>query len=120
MKKYVLIGGSIATEGAIEGILSVDKNADITVICGEKRPLYSRPLISYVLEKKTPDEGLYFRGKEYYEKNKERIKQYRKEYRQKHPQMQYEANKRWAEKNRDHKNELQKAYYQRKKESAHA
>lgn len=68
MKKYVLIGGSIATEGAIEGILSVTKNADITVICGEKRPLYSRPLISYVLEKKTQEEGLYFRGKDYYEK----------------------------------------------------
>ena len=68
MKKYVLIGGSIATEGTIEGILSVDEKADITVICGEKRPLYSRPLISYVLEKKTQDEGLYFRGKDYYEK----------------------------------------------------
>ena len=70
MKRYVLIGGSIATEGAIEGILSVTKNADITVICGEKRPLYSRPLISYVLEKKTQDKGLYFRGKDYYEKYK--------------------------------------------------
>ena len=68
MKRYVLIGGSIATEGAVEGILSTDKNADVTVICGEKRPLYSRPLISYVLEKKTSDEGLYFRGKDYYEK----------------------------------------------------
>ena len=68
MKKYLLIGGSIATEGAIEGILSVEKGADVTVLCGEKRPLYSRPLISYVLEKKTPDEGLYFRGKDYYEK----------------------------------------------------
>ena len=68
MKKYLLIGGSIATEGAIEGILSVDKNADITVLCGEKRPLYSRPLISYVLEKKTEDKNLYFRGEEYYQR----------------------------------------------------
>jgi len=68
MKKYVLIGGSIATEGAIEGILSIEKNADITVICGEKRPLYSRPLISYALEKKTTDEKMYFHGKDYYEK----------------------------------------------------
>ena len=68
MKKYVLIGGSIATEGAIEGILSVDKSADITVICGEKRPLYSRPLISYALEKKTTDEKMYFHGEDYYEK----------------------------------------------------
>jgi len=68
MKKYVLIGGSIATEGAIEGILSADKNADITVLCGEKRPLYSRPLISYALEKKTTDEKMYFHGEDYYEK----------------------------------------------------
>ena len=64
MKKYVLIGGSIATEGAIEGILSVEKNADITVLCGEKRPLYSRPLISYALEKKTTDEKMYFHGED--------------------------------------------------------
>ena len=68
MKKYLLIGGSIATEGAIEGILSVAKNADITVLCGEKRPLYSRPLISYALEKKTTDEKMYFHGEDYYEK----------------------------------------------------
>ncbi|MBQ9370025.1 MAG: NAD(P)/FAD-dependent oxidoreductase [Clostridia bacterium] len=68
MKKYVLIGGSIATKGAIEGILSVDKSADITVICGEKRPLYSRPLISYALEKKTTDEKMFFHGEDYYEK----------------------------------------------------
>lgn len=68
MKKYLLIGGSIATEGAIEGILSVTKNADITVLCGEKRPLYSRPLISYALEKKTTDEKMYYHGASYYEK----------------------------------------------------
>ena len=68
MKKYVLIGGSIATEGAIEGILSITKNADITVLCGEKRPLYSRPLISYALEKKTTDEKMYFHGEDFYEK----------------------------------------------------
>ena len=68
MKKYVLIGGSIATEGAIEGILSVEKNADITVLCGEKRPLYSRPLISYALEKKTTDEKMFFHGEDYYER----------------------------------------------------
>ncbi len=68
MKKYVLIGGSIATEGAIEGILSVTKNADITLLCGERRPLYSRPLISYALEKKTTDEKMYFHGEDFYEK----------------------------------------------------
>jgi NAD(P)H-nitrite reductase large subunit len=70
MEKYVLIGGSTACYGAIKGIRSVDKDAEITVICGEKRPLYSRPLISYWLEGKTSDENLYFAGKDFYCKNK--------------------------------------------------
>ena len=68
MKKYVLIGGSIACHGAIEGIRSVDKEGEITVLCGEKTPLYSRPLISYRLEGKTTEQNLFFRGKDYYEK----------------------------------------------------
>ena len=67
MTKYVLIGGSIACLGAIEGIQSVDKEADITVFCGEKTPLYSRPLISYRLEGKTTEDNLYFHGKDFYE-----------------------------------------------------
>ena len=66
MKKYVLIGGSIACLGAIEGIKSVDNDADITVICGEKTPLYSRPLISYRLEGKTTEANLFFHGKDFY------------------------------------------------------
>ena len=67
MKKYVLIGGSIACLGAIEGIKSVDNDADITVICGEKTPLYSRPLISYRLEGKTTETNLFFHGKDFYQ-----------------------------------------------------
>lgn len=55
--------------------------------------------------------------KEYYQKNKERISAYQKKYRQEHPKMQIESNKKWAEKNRAHKNELQRAYYKRKKEA---
>ena len=67
--KYVLIGGSIACLGAILGIKSVDENADITVFCGEKTPLYSRPLISYYLEGKTKEENLAFKGADFYCKN---------------------------------------------------
>lgn len=67
--KYVLIGGSIACLGAILGIKSVDENAEITVFCGEKTPLYSRPLISYYLEGKTKEENLAFRGSDFYCKN---------------------------------------------------
>ena len=51
----------------------------------------------------------------YYKEHKERLRAYQKEYRRKHPQMQIEANRRWVEKNRDHKNALQREYYRRKK-----
>lgn len=73
MKKYLLIGGSIACYGAIEGIKSVDDKAAITVLCGEKTPLYSRPLISYLLEGKTTEENVFFRGKDYYEQKKVKV-----------------------------------------------
>lgn len=69
MKKYVLIGGSIACLGAIKGILGADCDADVTVVCGEKKPLYSRPLISYRLEGKTTEENVFFRGKDFYREN---------------------------------------------------
>ena len=55
--------------------------------------------------------------KEYYQKNKERLNAYQREYRKKHPKMQIESNKKWVEKNREHKNELQRAYYRRKKDA---
>ena len=53
--------------------------------------------------------------KDYYRAHKEQIRAYQKEYRKKHPQMQIEANRRWAEKNRERKNALQREYYRRKK-----
>ena len=53
MKKYVIIGNSIAATGCIEGIRSVDASGEITVISEEKHAAYCRPLISYYLEGKT-------------------------------------------------------------------
>lgn len=75
--KYVLIGGSIACYGAIIGIKSLDKNADITVFGDENSPLYSRPLISYFLEGKTSKENLAFRGADFYCKNGVNILSYK-------------------------------------------
>lgn len=69
MKRYVLIGGSTACAGAIEGILSRDKSAEITVICGEGVSLYSRPLISYFLEGKTTEEKIFHKKYDNYCKN---------------------------------------------------
>lgn len=70
MSKYMIVGNSAAAIGAIEGIRTVDKQDKITVISQEPYLCYSRPLISYFLAGKISGEKLYYRGKEFYEKNK--------------------------------------------------
>ena len=67
---YVIIGNSAAAVGGIEGIRSVDKDGKITVISDEPYHTYSRPLISYWLEGKVKDSNIYYRDKDFYEKNK--------------------------------------------------
>ncbi|NLO20461.1 MAG: NAD(P)/FAD-dependent oxidoreductase [Syntrophomonadaceae bacterium] len=47
--KYLIVGNGIAACGAVEGIRNKDKNGEITIIDGEKRGAYTRPLISYYL-----------------------------------------------------------------------
>ena len=69
MKRYVIIGNGIAATGCIEGIRSVDKEGKITVISAEKRHVYSRPLISYLLEGKTDVERMKYRGDSFYADN---------------------------------------------------
>lgn len=69
MSKYVIIGNGVAAAGCIEGIRSVDGNGEIDVVSAEKRPVYSRPLISYYLEGKTTEEKMNYRSGDFYEKN---------------------------------------------------
>ncbi len=68
MKQYVIIGNGVAAAGAIEGIRSVDKKSEITVVSEEKHPIYCRPLISYYLENKTDTERMNYRSADFYEK----------------------------------------------------
>lgn len=68
MKQYVIIGNGVAATGAIEGIRSVDKESEITVVSEEKHPVYCRPLISYYLENKTDTERMNYRSADFYEK----------------------------------------------------
>ena len=70
MKKYVIIGNGTAAVGCIEGIRSIDKDSEITVISSENRHVYGRPLISYYLEKKTSLEKMKYRPSDFYDDNK--------------------------------------------------
>lgn len=69
MKNYVIIGNGVAAAGCIEGIRSIDKDSEITIISEEKHPVYSRPLISYYLEGKTTINKMNYRSESYYEDN---------------------------------------------------
>ena len=69
MKKYVIIGNGVAAVGCIEGIRSVDKSGEITVISAEDHHVYSRPLISYYLEGKTDLQKMKYRGDGFYTEN---------------------------------------------------
>ncbi|MBR6426257.1 MAG: NAD(P)/FAD-dependent oxidoreductase [Clostridia bacterium] len=69
MKNYVITGNGVAAVGCIEGIRSIDKEGDITVISAEKHHVYSRPLISYLLEGRTDVERMKYRADSFYSDN---------------------------------------------------
>ena len=68
MKQYVIIGNGVAATGCVEGIRSADSEGKITVISGENRPVYCRPLISYYLEGKATPEKMNYRNPDFAEK----------------------------------------------------
>jgi len=65
----VIIGNSAAAVGAIEAVHRVDRAIPITVISDEPHPVYSRPLISYFLAGELKPEQIFYRPKNFYEKN---------------------------------------------------
>ena len=69
MKRYVIVGNGTAAVGCVEGIRSVDGEEEITVISAENHAVYSRPLISYLLEGKTDVERMKYRPDRFYEQN---------------------------------------------------
>ena len=70
MKRYVIIGGSIAGVSCIEVIRSADPEGEITLVTAETVSNYGRPLISYYLEGKTDEARMSWRGADFYEKNR--------------------------------------------------
>ena len=67
--RYVIIGGSAAAIGCIEGVRSVDKTGEIILITGETEWNYSRPLISYLLEGKTTRDKMWCRPDGFFTRN---------------------------------------------------
>ena len=65
----VIIGGSAAAIGCIEGGRSVDKTGEIILITGETEWKYSRPLISYLLEGKTTRDKMWCRPDSFFTRN---------------------------------------------------
>lgn len=68
--KYLIIGNSVAAIAAVEAIREKDQKGDITLISDEPQFVYSRPLISYLLAGDVKVEQMYYRGKNFYERNK--------------------------------------------------
>ena len=64
--EYVIIGNSAAAVGAIEGIREQDAVGKITVVSNETHHVYSRPLISYLLQGKTDEQRMKFRQDDFY------------------------------------------------------
>lgn len=66
---YVIVGNGAAAVGAIEGIRSIDSDGSITVISKEPCHVYSRPLISYLLQGKTDKKRMLYRPESFYDDN---------------------------------------------------
>lgn len=72
--RYVLVGNSAAAVGAIEGIRSLDKEGQMTVISEEPYPAYSRPLISYYLEGRVDESRMGYRDPGFYDRHQVELK----------------------------------------------
>jgi len=72
MNGHVIIGNSASAVGAVESIRRVDRSIPITMISDEPQSVYSRPLISYFLSGELKSDQMYYRPKDFYEKNRAR------------------------------------------------
>ncbi|MDD2648848.1 MAG: FAD-dependent oxidoreductase [Eubacteriales bacterium] len=67
--KYLIIGSSAASIGAINGIRQADKSGSIAVIGEEEGKAYGRPLISYYLQGRTTKEKMSYMDEGFYLRN---------------------------------------------------
>ena len=67
--RYVIVGNGPAAVGCIEAIRRKDTEGSITLFSKEAEHTYSRPLISYLLEGKTDERRMRYRGPDFYREN---------------------------------------------------
>jgi len=66
MTRYVIVGNGAAGVSAAEEIRSLDPTAALTIIGGERHPMYSRPGLAYVVINEIPDRQVIARQPEWY------------------------------------------------------
>lgn len=71
--QYLIIGNSVAAVNCVEGIRSLDREGEITIVSAEGDTAYSRPLISYLLQRKTTRERMDYRPDSFYRENSCRV-----------------------------------------------
>ena len=76
--KYVIIGNSAAGIGCVEGIRQIDKKGKITIISDEDHHVYSRPLISYLIQGKVKKNRMMYRDENFYDENDVKLLKSRK------------------------------------------
>lgn len=67
--RHVIVGNSYAALGAIEAIRSIDRRSSITVISDEPDSCYARPLITFWLGGSVTTEKMFYRPRDFYQRN---------------------------------------------------
>ncbi|MEE8471529.1 MAG: FAD-dependent oxidoreductase [Dehalococcoidia bacterium] len=70
MLKYLIIGNSAGGIGAAEAIREIDGKGKLTIISDEPYPAYSRPRISEYLAGESAEEQMWYRPRDFYERNR--------------------------------------------------
>jgi len=66
--RYVIIGASAAGCQAAETLRRYAPESDITLISDEPRPLYSRPLLTYLLSGEVAPDRVWLQGEDYFDR----------------------------------------------------